>query len=241
MPKLSIFRFLFFIFPITLSSLLIFVRCSETIIPEPVNADSVFFPLQVGLFREYEVDRIDYRNTGEIDTSIFFLREQVVDSFLNVENKFTYIINLSTRATSDDPWRLDSVWTARHSAFQAIQTEDNLAFVKLVFPIREGTEWDGNVFNNLENEEYFYDSVGVSRSIDSLNFNNTVTVVQSDFADGFTREDIRQEIFAENIGLIYRQRLILEFCTLPECLETPEQEIDIGVDYVQRIIGYGIE
>jgi hypothetical protein len=224
-----------------ISIILMLQGCNETIIPESEIQGSAFFPLQVGAFREYSVRQINYTNVGEVDTLNFFMREAVVDSFENAENNFTYILHLSTRNSPEAPWELDSVWTARKNSIQAIQTEENVSFVKMVFPVRESVVWDGNVFNTLDREDYFYDSIGFSREINGLNFDNTLVVVQNDFADGFVRDDIRREIFGENVGLIYRGRLILEYCTTPECLETPEQEIDIGIDYVQKIIEYGLE
>jgi hypothetical protein len=220
---------------------LIAMACNESITPEPPAADGLFFPLQTGLYREYSVRQINYTNVGTIDTNVFFLREAVVDSFENAEGNFTYILHLSSRKNMDEAWELDSVWTARKTESQAIQTEENVAFVKMLFPISNDRSWDGNVLNTLEREDYRYDSVGISREINGLIFDSTVVVVQNDFADGFVMDDIRREFFASNVGLIYRQRLILEYCTTPECLETPEQEIDIGIDYVQKIIAYGLE
>ena len=47
------------------------------------------------------------------------------------------------------------------------------------------------------------------------------------------------EIYAENIGLIYKESIILHYCTDTECLG--KKIIENGSDFSQELIGYGEE
>ena len=78
-------------------------------------------------------------------------------------------------------------------------------------------------------------------SFDDLSeeWSNTVTVVQGDFDDGITRTDLRTEVYALDIGLVYKSSRIVEFCADPDCLG--QEIIEIGSDLEQRLIDFGNE
>ncbi|MEM7549840.1 MAG: hypothetical protein AAF363_09200 [Bacteroidota bacterium] len=209
--------------------------------PEPFNLEQEleFFPLQTGFFRTYNVENVLFRNTGEVDTVRFFMKESVVDSFPNAESGFTYIINISNKENLEDPWEVDSVWTARRNTTNAVQTEENISFIKLVFPFEEGAIWNGNAFNNMGVDEYRMENVEQPMTLDSLSFEQTVTVIENDFEDGITIDDVRSETYSSNIGLIQRKQLFIQYNTSDEFLGLGV--IEFGNDYEQNLIEYGFE
>ena len=129
----------------TLSTILVvffLLGCSEEPLPpqtERVGFD--FFPLQTGLFRTYEVEQVEF-SVITSDTSRFQLQEVVVDSFLNAENDYSYILHRLTRADEGSEWQLDSVWTTRRTSTLAVVVENNISIIKLVFPVAADKEWD---------------------------------------------------------------------------------------------------
>jgi len=72
-----------------------------------------------------------------------------------------------------------------------------------------------------------------------LEFKKTTTVIQEETTDNILFRNIRKEIFAENIGLIYKQATLLNFCADVDCLG--QDIIETGIDYKQELIGYGVE
>ena len=224
-------------------SFFVSVACSnETINPGGQRVGFDHFPLEIGLFREYEVEEINFLFNGQTDTSNFLLRELIVDSVENVDGTLNYTLHQFSRQDTTQTWSLDSVWTTRRTAIQGIVVENNTPFVKLVFPADENKTWDGNVLNTNDIDEY--QMVNVFRefvidSLESISFDNTITVVQNDFRDHITMNDVRTEVYAENIGLVYKEIEILLFCADPDCVGL--EIIEVGRKLKQKIIDFGKE
>lgn len=218
-----------------------FQNCSDTLEADPNRLGFDHFPLEVGTFREYEVQQINYRFSGEVDTALFQLREEVSDSFANEEGGTTFVLNRSVRENSLSPWTIDSVWSARKTTFQAIQVESNRPLVKLVFPFEEAKTWDGNKLNGNDPDAYIMMNVfqPFVTSSGSEEYPNTVTVVQSDFNDGITRIDLRTEVYALGVGLVYKSSRNVAYCSDPDCLG--QEIIEIGMDWRQALINFGNE
>ncbi|HRS40022.1 MAG TPA: hypothetical protein P5292_12650, partial [Bacteroidia bacterium] len=73
------------------------------------------------------------------------------------------------------------------------------------FPISENTTWDGNDMNTLDEELYAYEDYHVSRSVNGMAFDSTLSVLQRD-DNNFVERVYGQEIYANGVGLIRRQR-----------------------------------
>ncbi|MCZ6693911.1 MAG: hypothetical protein O6939_08405 [Bacteroidetes bacterium] len=224
-------------------SIFVSVACSnETINPGGQRVGFAHFPLEIGLFREYEVEDINLLFNGQNDTSNFLLRELIVDSVDNDDGTINYTLHQFSRQDTTQTWSLDSVWTTRRTAIQGIVVENNTPFVKLVFPVDENKTWDGNVLNTKEFDEY--QMVNVFRefvidSLESISFGNTITVIQNDFRDNITMIDVRTEVYAENIGLVYKNIEILQFCADPDCVGL--EIVEVGRKLKQKIIDFGKE
>lgn len=212
---------------------------TETSEPDDTRLGFVFFPLETGLYRVYQVEHTNYRLTGEIDITQYLLKEAVVDSFRNEMNDYTYILYRYTRSLDEPKWEIDSAWTAKRSPRQAIVTENNIPFVKLTFPFREGASWDGNSLNTLGEENYTMVNVNKNFNSDLNNFDNTVTIIQHDNEDTIISLDRRKEIYGQNIGLIYKETLALNYCAQVQCIG--QGEIESGTAFKMTLIENGKE
>jgi hypothetical protein len=216
---------------------------SQSVEPEGFEDDFSFFPLQTGSFRTYFVVDTSYTSLGDTVIENYYLREWVKDSFPNSENGFTYLIERSKRKSLSDEWTVDSIWTARRNNINGIQIENNVPVVKIVFPVQDGKVWDGNALNTKNREEFTLErsseSIVITSPVSSMEFPEFAKVTQSDFIDGITVDDVRIEVFVPDIGLVYKQRLILQYNTDPEFLGSGV--IDRGTDFEQWIIEYGFE
>jgi hypothetical protein len=91
----------------------------------------------------------------------------------------------------------------------------------------------------MEEELYTYEATYQSFSLNDIDFNSTLKIIQEYNPDSIVMWDQRSEIYAENVGLIYKESIILYYCTENECLGS--QIIEQGIDFKQELIGYGNE
>ena len=83
------------------------------------------------------------------------------------------------------------MWSVRRTPNQAIVTENNIPFVKIGFPVRDGLTWDGNVLNIMDEETYSIDGIGIPLTTENNTFNTTLNVIHSDVQDTIIRFDQR--------------------------------------------------
>ena len=91
----------------------------------------------------------------------------------------------------------------------------------------------------MEEELYTYENTYQPLTFNYMDFNSTLKVIQEYNPDSIVMRDERSEIYAENVGLIYKESIILHYCTENECLG--KQIIEQGIDFRQELIGYGNE
>ena len=178
---------------------------------------TAYFPLVEGSFNIYDVEEISYSILGTIDTTKYELKELVTSSFEDNSEK-VYILHRFSRESEDDNWTLDSAWTARNSTVQAIVVENNVPFVKLTFPIEEGRIWNGNSLNSLSNEDYVMVNVSRPYEIGESSFDETLKVIQTDNEDSVINLDRRIEVYGAGIGLLYREKSNIQWCSDPDCI-----------------------
>jgi hypothetical protein len=211
----------------------------EKTVPDVSTWGKEYFPLERNSYRIYNVSIISYSILGEAESTNYQLKEVVSDSFLNLKNEYTFILNRYKKSASELEWKLDSVWTASMDNHKIVVAENNVPFVKMVFPVLENKQWNGNVMNANEEEKYRMSSVGNGFMIGDTNFENTITVLQMDNPDTILIRDKRWEIYAKNIGLIYKEKIQLKYCSELACIG--EGKIDSGTKYRQELIEYGKE
>jgi hypothetical protein len=213
---------------------------SETLSPDIANLGATYFPLDTGSYRIYDVERIEYVFSGDNDTSRFFMKEVVADTFASLAGETAFRIERFVSESLKGDYQLDSVWVAYNNLSQAVLIENNIPFIKLVFPVREGLKWDGNSLNAMEEDTY--EMIELNRPFalsDTLNFDKTLQVVQEVDDDHLIRSENRFEIYAENIGLIYKNTTILNFCDETDCIG--QGIIETGIDYRMELVTYGKE
>ncbi|GAB3643485.1 hypothetical protein [Spirosoma arcticum] len=206
----------------------------------PVSSGYDYFPLVTGRYTIYDVTEYQYSLTATLPVQrAYQLKEVVGASYVDVTGQKAYRLLRYRRSTEDQPWRTDSIWSARLVNTEAIRTENGLDFVKLRFPVSDRLRWNGNRYNAIGEDEYEMRNSGQSYRVSDKQFTETVTVVaQRDST--LLSQDKRIEIYARQIGLIYKERVQFQYCSsTPACIGT--YQIDYGTRQIYRIHSSGSE
>ncbi len=205
--------------------------------PEKQDLDVAYFPLRTGFYQIYTVEENVYTELDPPESFIYELKTEVVDSFANQEDGFTFVIHRSTRSSESDPWQFQEAWSARTNDLYAVLTEGNIPFVRIAFPASKNNEWNGNVLNSLEADSYIIESAGGSYELDTeLEFNDVLVISQEDELNELIR-DQREEVYGRDVGLIYKKRIVLNYCDEVPCFG--QQIINDGIEYWQVLKEYG--
>jgi hypothetical protein len=212
--------------------------CSKLADVPPGQAGYDYFPLETGRYIQYDLTDVTYSLTAPPVTERYQIKEVVKEPFTDQAGQENYRIERLIRSKVGDAWELDSVWSARRTMSQALRVENNIHFVKCVFPVQEGVKWNGNAFNDRNEEEYRLKNVAKPYVVTGQPFNETLTVLQRTDSS-LVGQDKRLEVYARNIGLIYKEKVVVQYCSAPNCLG--QGRIDFGTKRFQKIMSYGKE
>jgi hypothetical protein len=228
-----------------LAGFVLLVSCSSD--NDPVKPDEDFLPLRVGAYQIYSVEETIFE-LGVESTRNYQLKTLVSDSFLTAEQELVYVIHRSTRETADDPWIPEETWSARRTENEVIVSEGSTPYVVLAFPLYNGRYWNGNKYNNETNpntntgeDTYRVISSGESYSVNNNTFGECVIVEQEDNQEFIVFNDKRIEVYARNVGLVYKEFVQLKYCNDEDRNCVGQQIVDDGIKYYQEIVEYGME
>lgn len=174
-----------------------------------------YYPTDSGHYVIYQVDSITYDENAGNDTARYQMMEIITDTFYDNENILNYRLELYRRPNTNAAWAIDRVWFLKQNTTTLQKIEDDLRFIKLVFPPAEGKTWNGNIyipltepFRDFEDWEYSYSNTNQPYTVGALSFDSTLTVNEVDEEDLIDKK-FRKEIYARNVGLIYQEWAIM--------------------------------
>jgi hypothetical protein len=238
---------------------LIISACSDrtTLEPEPFDESQFeYFPLQIGKYVVYQIDSViyDFAPGGGTarDSFRIFAKEIVADTLRDQTGQLLFAIERYERKNDAEPWILKNISTAARTTTQAIRTEDNFRFLKLIFPLDNRSEWDGNIWidENREieiagervrpftNWRYEVDSIDVQALVGQFAFDSTLLVTEADDTNIIERRLSRAR-YAKHVGLVWREQWILDsqYCNQsppPADCETRPWELKAEKGYILR-------
>ncbi|MEO9210098.1 MAG: hypothetical protein ABI208_03320 [Ginsengibacter sp.] len=214
-----------------LMALFFFTSCKKEIeVLNPHTLDN-YFPLEVGKQITYALDSTLFLNFGKTRTVISYQAQDRIDAKITDNlGRPSYRIFRYIRKDNTKPWVFSNTFMATPTNNTIEYVENNLRYVKLKFPIRQGDTWKGNTYINttsidvdlryLDDWDYEYDSVGVPLTLNSLLINNTITVKERDEFIGqdpsipstlYAEKNYSKEKYGKGIGLIYRECMHWEY------------------------------
>jgi hypothetical protein len=215
----------------TFFALYFITSCTSTLdcgcVSPPLTGAEFFYP-SVGKSNVYEVTETQYTLTTAPIIKTYQLKEFTASFFKDTDGKETLRIERYRRENDSQNWTIDSVFTAKKDIDKALKTENNVTYVKMVFPVKDGVKWNGNLYNNLGNDTYEMKNVRKPFS----DYPSTMTVVQQNDS---TLVDLKKriEVYAEGVGIIYQEKINVSYCNTGDCLG--KGKIDFGTKQILKI------
>lgn len=187
-----------------------------------------YFPISTGNVWIYQIDSIYILPFGtNLVEKSYHAKDSVTATFMDNQGRLSYIIWRFIRDTAGAaPWRFASTMHANITGKQVEYVENNLRYVKLMAPVREGFSWFGHAFIDTHTEansyldkangwDYRYTNVGVPYSIFGKTYDSTITVTQIDETtppgpfdpNVFKQRLYAREVYAKDVGLIEKELL----------------------------------
>ncbi|TAE09365.1 MAG: hypothetical protein EAZ95_16060 [Bacteroidetes bacterium] len=214
-----------------------FSSCAnEELQPDEALLGYDYYPVDIGLFYDYEIKQTSYFPNDPTTNETFQIRELLESTFTGVDGIGNYKIQRYKRPTSDLPWALDSVYSVRRDKFNVTRSENNRLFLKLAFPLAVGKAWNGNQFNEFRKDDCKVTDMDVPYKINNFTYDKTLKVELANDSS-LVYQDRRHEIYAEKVGLVYKSTKILNYCTEPSCIG--QGRILSGTIRTQTLLNYG--
>ncbi len=211
-------------------------RSSET---TPISLALDYVPLTTGHFIVYDVTEQRFSLTAAAVTNTYQLKETIGTSYTDVTGQPAFRLQRFRRANAQATWQTDSLWTARVDNRMTIRNENGADFVKLIFPPADRSRWNGNKLNQFDEDTYELRNVNKPYSVGTQAFAETATVLQQNDST-LVSQDKRIEVYARQVGLVYKETVQLQFCSSsPSCVG--KAQIDFGIRRYVRVASYGME
>ena len=220
--------------------LLVALWACETseISPVQIATGAEYYPIEVGNYWVYQVDTVNYTFTGDTLSGTFFRKEKISDTLPDSEGSKVFRLEIYKRTAETQPWVIDSVWTVRKDSRRIVKTENNKPFVKLTFPLQNGSSWDGNLFNpdRDSNTVFWYKirNLGQKTPFGNLEVESVEIVQKID--SSCLEKNYFTEVYYRNIGLGLRNKTDLDYVSCEG-----NAEIKQGKIYQYRLLSYGKE
>lgn len=185
-----------------------------------------YFPLETGRFLEYQVDSIVFDDAGatnRLDTFSSFIRETVIEEFVDLAGKPAFRIQRQHRKEVDLPWNTTHIWIAANDGSSAVRVEENQRIVKMEFPLTQGKRWnptrfiDEGVLVPVGTEVIslfaYWDGRILAlhgyEEIGAFAFDSVMVCRQADEDTEIERRYVLEK-YARGLGLVFREDTILD-------------------------------
>lgn len=196
-----------------------------------------YFPLKTGSVYFYRLDSIVIAPFGTaLLTKYYEAKDSIESEFLDNSGRKSFRVFRYLRDTlAIQPWKFAATFyaTADTSKKHLEYVDNNLRFIKLKLPATEFFSWKGNSFIDtksinstvqyLDEWNYEYKNVDAHYTVKNKTFNNCITVAQNDETNppgpfspsNFQTRNFGEEVYAKNIGLVYKYFLHWTWQTTP--------------------------
>jgi len=207
------------------------------------DASYQYFPNKEGTFIIYHIDSLYYNQfTNSIDTFSYDLKEKIIELFTDAGGRKSQRIQRYIKV--NNTWQIVRVWKAFVNNKQAEKTEENITYIKLVFPLSKNLKWRGNALNTIDTlTPTYYTCTHFNEPFSNkkLSFDSCATVLQYSDSTLITKKEAT-EIYALNVGMVYKRIINLKDNTSQIDATKPiSKRANSGTDVIIYAIGVGVE
>ncbi len=214
------------------------MSCDRTNDYKPLNYGYNYYPIETGNYVIYHVDSLVYNDfTRETDTFRYELKEEIGETFTDLEGRTNYVLRRSFRPVGSNSWQLGDLWSLHRNDFVLERQEENVRLAMLVFPLKLNLSWDGNAFNSDESEAYQVTGIDQSLAFNGNSFDSTLTVLEYESENLIERRS-SEKVYAREVGLV---KISKEYIFTRTDGINPENDVDSGFTYVATIIDYHVQ
>lgn len=205
-----------------------------------------YYPVEIGRYTVYEVDSTVYTDLPKDTVEYKYrIKERFAEKFTDNEGREAirlerFIKKYNPAVPYDSmPWTIKEVWwlNVNKSSVQVVQ--GNVRYTKLIFPVEENANWNGNAYNSNPAWQYAYDYIERSETIRATRFEK-VLLVKQHFSSTAIAYQSYTEKYAKGSGLVSRE--ITDVVSSKSVTSKPVlQRIESGVVYKQTYLGSGYE
>jgi hypothetical protein len=195
------------------------------------------FPSQIGKYIIYRLDSTSIANFGQDEIVTSYQAKDVVEGTSTdlLGRPCLRVVRYlrDVNSNNDQDWVTNIVYDVTPGDNYVEVYENNLRFLKIQGPVKEGRSWIGNGFLpeypfpkydftaalSMKSWEYVCENVDATEDINGTTYDSTVTITQINDSTNFpvenpfkTGQKLRWiEKYAKNIGLIYKEAIVMEY------------------------------
>ncbi|MBL7920526.1 MAG: hypothetical protein JNJ40_09450 [Bacteroidia bacterium] len=232
---------------ISISSCLLFFSCAKKKIPQDDSLLGLdYYPTTIGRYAIYDVDSTIYNSLTQ-DTTVtkYRIKEKITDLFTDNEGQDAlrlerFIKKYNPNKSYDSiAWTIKEVWMVNANKKSIQVVEGNVRYTKLVFPVQQGANWNGNAKNTIGEWLYTYEYIDKAENIGSKQLDKVLNVKQKNYRTLISYQNYTEK-YAKGIGLVYRE--ITDILSNNVIANVPvEGRIEDGLIYKQTLVTYGNE
>ncbi len=226
------------------------------------NAADYFIPLQVGKYAIYRLDSLNFYFYGQLDTTTsYWAKDSVESSYIDASGQTAWLVTRYMSDTLGSFWTPGQTYIVNSTSRNLQMTEDNLRFIKLSYPVEEGSSWNGNAYLpynpyqdffdysddshlNLDNWTYTYQNVNKPYTAGGITYDSTVTVMQANDSinvpildpNSFASRTYWSETYARHTGLVSRHTEMWEY--QPPTPDGTQQGYKIGFQLTMTLLSH---
>jgi len=210
---------------------ILLLSCKKNEIKESIAYPN-YYPNNIGKSLIYDVVEINIdADVNVFDTLRYELKEYFDSAYTDQAGNKNIRLKRSIKNKNDSVWHILNIWYVSITKNAIEKTENNYRYKRLLLPLQLNSKWDGNIYNTISEQIYEITKINEPMQIANTDFNKVCVVLQNDYED-LIEKYYSTEIYAENIGLVYRENInIKEMIPLPGS-PYPER-IKIGNIYTQ--------
>ena len=192
-----------------ISSLVItgFIASCQPKLDPPVDTGYNYYPTDTGRYYIYNVDSIWIDCPLANDTFFYQVKETYPSTFTDGMGDQAVNVTRYYRTDTAQSWLLATpdVWWLKRTTTRLEKAEENLRFVKMTYPIDVNYIWNGNAYNSLGAQDYFYGPEDIPFNNGFTNFDSTITVYQK-LDTNLIEYIYYTETYARGIGMVHKRK-----------------------------------